>query len=447
MENLPPASLGNTQASLFVRVNPPILVNGTNQDAYLQMRLFDVQSNATIPFTTFDIAVSKGVAKDAPIIMEDKFTSQNGLLTLHVKPQPGGFQIFGNYDDIYGYQADPGGNIKISGPLFLDGGLYHFHVRILGINNAKSQFPDYATPTFDSYLSVGDYIPTNVTYKGQTYNTTLISYYDKAAGFNLNPTTQTFSWTMPFDWNASRIKAAPSFLVHEEVRMPKSLPGFGDTNSFAATLNGQALPSRLLLVDPYSYPNAVVVHYLLGKNDVVKYADQVTDKTTMQFTLSPAAAKIATQNETSGVWTGERSNVLVQWSPAQLSSGTGTTVHLEFIDTQGTGQRIAGDVHYDLYVLDQNDKVVLTKTGLVAKNGTDTQTLSFPADSKYTIQAKISSINLPNSPPDIRPDIATGVVVVPEFPAGPLLAITGVLVAVLLAQRLMTKNHFRSTSG
>jgi hypothetical protein len=42
---------------------------------------------------------------------------------------------------------------------------------------------------------------------------------------------------MPFDWNTSRIEDTNIF-VHEEVKIPKSLAGIGDTTSFTATVNG-----------------------------------------------------------------------------------------------------------------------------------------------------------------------------------------------------------------
>ena len=42
-ENLPPASVGNRQASLFVKVNPPILTTDNRQDAFMQFRLFDAK--------------------------------------------------------------------------------------------------------------------------------------------------------------------------------------------------------------------------------------------------------------------------------------------------------------------------------------------------------------------------------------------------------------------
>jgi hypothetical protein len=38
-ENLPPASVGNRQASLFVKVNPPFLTTDNRQDAYMQFSI------------------------------------------------------------------------------------------------------------------------------------------------------------------------------------------------------------------------------------------------------------------------------------------------------------------------------------------------------------------------------------------------------------------------
>ncbi|HZD34677.1 MAG TPA: hypothetical protein VE130_05690, partial [Nitrososphaeraceae archaeon] len=37
-ENLPPASLGDREGSLFVKISPPIFTTQTKEDAYLQFR-------------------------------------------------------------------------------------------------------------------------------------------------------------------------------------------------------------------------------------------------------------------------------------------------------------------------------------------------------------------------------------------------------------------------
>ena len=79
---------------------------------------------------------------------------------------------------------------------------------------------------------------------------------------------------MPFDYNITRIKQQPIF-VHEEMRLPKSWKGFGDLTQFNATVNGQPLSGRSLAIDPFSFPDAMVVHYLVHKNDIIKLAEEI----------------------------------------------------------------------------------------------------------------------------------------------------------------------------
>jgi hypothetical protein len=113
-------------------------------------------------------------------------------------------------------------------------------------------------------------------------------------------------WSMPFDYNMNRIKHQPIF-VHEEMRLPKSWKGFGDSTRFNATVNGQPLSGRSLAIDPFSFPDAMVVHYLVQKNDIIKLIEKVGFNTSslsnaaagsvktngtglMKFTLSPLSA-------------------------------------------------------------------------------------------------------------------------------------------------------------
>jgi hypothetical protein len=80
---------------------------------------------------------------------------------------------------------------------------------------------------------------------------------------------------MPFDWNLSRIKKQNIF-VHEELRLPKSWKSFvgsGFAGSFNATVNGVPVTGRSLAIDPFSYPNAIVLHYLINKNDLINIAE------------------------------------------------------------------------------------------------------------------------------------------------------------------------------
>ena len=283
-ENLPPATVGNRKASLFVKVSPPILTTDTKGNTYLQMRLFDANTNETIQHVTYDITVTKGTAQAGPgakPILRDFFHAHNGLLTIKIEPvntTGGQVTINGEKDPFQNaWVADPGGTINIRGPVLNGGGLYHVHVEIFGIDNDRNLFiPDQA-PKFDSYLSVGDVFRNNIAdpSNGQKYNTTLISYYDKVNNFKFDPNTKNITWQMPFDWNLSRIQKQNIF-VHEELRLPKSWKNFvgsGFAGSFNATVNGIPITGRSLALDPFSYPNALVLHYLINKDELIKITE------------------------------------------------------------------------------------------------------------------------------------------------------------------------------
>ncbi len=222
-ENLPPASLGNREGSLFVKISPPIYTTATGGDAYMQFRLFDAKTNETIQHVTYDISVSKGanpVEGEKPLV-RDFFHAHNGLLTLKVEPSNGSLTIFGDRDPFQAaYVADPGGTINLRGPVLQEGGLYRFDIQIFGVDNDRNIFVPDKAPTFETFLSVGDVFNfDNLTYEGKPFNTTLISYYDKIDDFNFNSTSGEFSWSMPFYYDVQRLEKNPIF-VHEEIKLP-----------------------------------------------------------------------------------------------------------------------------------------------------------------------------------------------------------------------------------
>ena len=79
-ENLPPASLGDRNVSLFVKISPPIYTTETKENAFMQFRLFDANTNETIKFVTYDITVTKGItpSADQRPLLRDFFQSPGG---------------------------------------------------------------------------------------------------------------------------------------------------------------------------------------------------------------------------------------------------------------------------------------------------------------------------------------------------------------------------------
>jgi len=439
-ENLPPASIGDRDASLFVKINPPILTTETEQDAFLQFRLFDAKNDETIKFTTFVIEVTKGTDPNTRPLLRDVFHTESGLLTLKIQPEEGEVRVFATKEDfLQAYKADPGGTINIRGPILLEGGLYRFKIDVLTVDNIRNLFAPGDEPSFETFLSVGDIYKADVQSGDQTYSTTVISYYDKVQDFRFDPATLTYSWSMPFDWNVERIQAAASLFVHEEIIVPKSFRGVGDSVAFNASVNGVPISGRMLSLDPFSSEEELTLHFLLNRNDIISLAQQLSDKpNTMQFEFFPVSdggdqtsGEIAT--DTGGML------VLLVWSPDQLTANTDLTLGLEFHDAF-SGDRITKDVTYDLRTFDPEGYQLHSFIFQLAEGGSDSLTLTFPTDEKYRIEVEVKEVTFDGQAPDLtRNGIARGIVVVPEFPMGAILAVAGALGSIIMFQRLARK--------
>lgn len=437
------ASFKGREARLSVLVNPPILTSETQQDAYVQFRLFDENTNDTIKFSTFAITMEKGIGDDADRLLREVFHTESGLLTLKMQPREGEVTILGTQEQFANaWVADPGGTINIRGPIFLEGGLYHFRIDILGIDSIRSLFPPDQIKTFDSWLSVGDVFTEGVQYYGNNYDTTIISYYDRVQGFDFDEGNMTFTWSMPFDWNASRIEKTTIF-VHEEVKIPKAMEGIGDSLSFKASVNDIPLRGARIVVDPYTSDTDLVLHYLLNKGDILSLAEKVpAGVELMSFGLTPSSEVL--QETTTEISTDTGGiNVALEWTPDPLNADTDSTVKTTFSDAF-SGKMLDGvDVMYDLRILDMNGTLVHSEQGLSAIGGTDTQTIDFPSNDNYRIEIQVQGLVQDGGSVDkTRNGIARGLVVVPEFPLGAAVAIGGMLAAIVFIQRYAKTQGF-----
>lgn len=434
------ASLRGRDVRLAVNVNPPILTSANRQDAYIQFSLYDAKTNATIKYSTWDILIEKGIGGDANRLMRDVFHTESGLLKLKIQPQDTDrVTVLGTQEDfLNAWVADPGGTINLRGPIFLEGGLYHFGIRILGIDNIRSLFNDTEIQSFDSWLSVGDVFDQSVSYNGNSYNTTIISYYDRINEFDFADQNKTFTWSMPFDWDVDRINKTTIF-VHEEFRVPKSMEGIGDSLAFRASVNDNRLPSSKLALDPYTLESDLIVHFLLYKPDILALASKMPPgENKMRFTLSPSSGienetttEIAT--DTGGI------NVALEWTPSPLDADKQSTVKVTFSDAfSGTGFG-SRDVLYDLTILDTDGQTVYTKQDITANDGTDTQTIDFPSNKNYRVQIQVEGLMTDGQTLDkTRAGIARGLVVVPEFPPIALLLSAVAVASVALSRRLLS---------
>ncbi|MGI0056585.1 MAG: peptidase, partial [Nitrosarchaeum sp.] len=136
-ENLPPASVGNRQASLFIKISPPILTKDTVEDTFIQLRLFDANDGKTIVHTSFFVTVDKG----GKLLMRDLFHTHSGDLTIKVQPTPGSINdvvVFGDPEPFQGGWTGANDQISVKAPILLEAGLYHFEIEIFGIDNDRN---------------------------------------------------------------------------------------------------------------------------------------------------------------------------------------------------------------------------------------------------------------------------------------------------------------------
>jgi hypothetical protein len=437
-----PATIGDREAKLFIRINPPILTSQTQEDAFLQLRLYDARNNETIKFTTFLIEISRITTSGAEVLLPfDAYHTESGLLTLKIQPRDVPVQVFGTREDILNsYKADPGGTINIRGPILLESGLYRIRADLLTVDSIRLIFPPGEAPSFETFLSVGDIYSEDVQFGGSSYPTTVISYYDKILDFDFEPEALTYSWSMPFNWDIERIRTADAIFVHQEIILPKSFPGVGDATSFDAAVNDVPVSSRILSVDPFSSEGDLTLHFLINRNDIISIAEQIPEnESEMEFSFSPATNG---GERTAGEITSDTGGILIllDWIPDQLSADNEATLALEFHDAF-SGDQITDSVTYDLRIFDPSGNQVYFVADQVAENGSDTQTMMFPVDEIYRIEVEVKAITGNGQSPDLtRNGIARGTVVVPEFPIGALVAAAGAIGSIIALQRLARKS-------
>ena len=411
-EKLPPASVGDREASLYTKINPPILTSDSKENAFFELRLFDAKTDENIKFVSYFITVEK----DDNLLMRDLFHSPIGPLKLKINPTSSkSISVFGSTEPFLGGWTSETGDITINGPLLLEGGLYHFAIEIFGIDNPRNIFTPENAPRFDSWLSVGDVYRNDIIDSGKKYNTTLISYYDQIQNFKYDSQQSNMSWIMPFNWDLKRIKDNNIF-VHEEIKIPKTLTKFSEVNAFDAVVNGNPLVGRSIALDPFTEENNFIIHLLLNKADIIKIAETINNNTnnnasTMTFSLSPAEQKIV---ETTSEVVSDIGGILVnfKWDD-QILSNQDTNLQLRFSDALST-KEINGDIKYDIIVYDKSGNKIVTKQDLIAQNGTDSQVIKFPSKGIYQMELTIKGITYPDlaTPDETRNGIARGTVVV-----------------------------------
>ena len=435
------ASFGNRKADLLIKMTPPVVTTETlqtqSQKPIIQFKLFDSNTKEGIKHVTYFITIEK----NGKVLLSDWFHDHKGDLKLEMQPRNTPvISVYGEQDPILqAYTGTADSPVVAQGPIFLEGGLYHFIVRIVTVDFDRAILPDDKQPVFDSWLSIGNTEEQQIIIDGKQLPIQIISYYDKLNAFKYDESKRQMEFTMPFDWNTTRLEKN-KVLVHEEVTVPKPSE-FTAKRSYVGTVNDIDVTENIVLDD--TDPQKDIIHFMLPKPEVIKIAEQVNNKSSsqassssnepMKFTLQPAgigapAADVAATstnnnntNTTSGnnqtqevsnpllpnststtttskpiekLTDGSTYKVKMSWSPATIDSKTPTTFNIEFFDPK-SNQKIVDNVQYDFMIMPAEDPetMITHRASKIAQNGSAQQSFTFTDENVGSVMVRVSNIN------------------------------------------------------
>jgi len=290
------ASFGERKADLIIKMTPPVVTNETlktqNQEPVIQFKLYDPTTKEGYKHVTYYITVEK----DGKKLISDWFHDHKGDLKIEMKPSSAEqITVYGEPDPILqAFTGTEDSPVVATGPIFSEGGLYHFIVRIATIDYDRSFIPDDKQPVYDGWLSVGSTLNQQVSLSdGKQIRLQIISYYDDIKDFNFDPSKKQIQFTMPFNWNTTRLEEQKQVMVHQEISIPKKTPLA--SQSYTGAINGIDV-TKNLMVDP-SNSTKNVVHFMLPKPEVIQIAKEVNNNDNgqavvynglMEFSLAPS---------------------------------------------------------------------------------------------------------------------------------------------------------------
>lgn len=292
------ASFGDRTADLLIRMSPPVVTTETiqeqSQKPTVQFKLFDSETDKNFKEVTYFITIEK----DGEVLLSDWFFNPNGNLTIQMQPRnQNDISVYGQLDPILNaYTSREGSPVVAAGPIFIEGGLYHFIVRIVTVDFSRTILPDDQQPVFDSWLSIGAAKNANLTVNGEQLPVKVLSYYDEIGNVTYDKSSDSINFTMPFNYDPARLNDPKNnVFVHQEVEIPVpsalSAPG-----SYLGYVNGKDV-TDVVMVDGNNQTKDVV-HFMMTKPIVQQiaeeYANNSSNKTNGLMTFSLVSSKNGT---------------------------------------------------------------------------------------------------------------------------------------------------------
>lgn len=366
----------------------PEIIDEENPQFDLKIELLDSDSEKHFSNVGYNLKILD--SGDMVLFEDDVFTSDQTLF-LNFKPEEKqNFQISGDKNDEGFWIASQDSSLRVSGPAFLDGGIYKIQTSIKMLQEQEIEVPN----TLETILIIGEIIPFQVTDNEEKHDLEFISYFDKIERISFDEELNSVKAEMKFNWAEDFIEPVP--FVHSEVYLPFSWKTF-TTHEINTFVNGIQVFG---LVDK-SQEDQIIIHFLVNNKQLKTLAPQISESDKGKFIFEVRAGEsielISSSSEDDNVTEDAMVKLSSQsdwkvyfwWEPlGEILPDKETTFNIMFHDPDTNIMQ--KNVVYDLLVY-QNNELINSKINSQSFSGHVLQEFSF--ENKGNIQVVIKNIN------------------------------------------------------
>ncbi|MCH6586362.1 MAG: peptidase [Thaumarchaeota archaeon] len=413
----PAISFGDMEITVSTQLTPSDITVGEVDSANMQVRFFDTITNENLEKVTYRIEIWQS----GELLARNLFYDADGTLDIEIKPKSGCDEVNLHQCTTYGgseHVSAPGAlfvqgqactadNLDIcarptiTGPIFVKGGLYNI---IVYIEAATSPNTILAEPlSYETFVSVAQEQDFFIKTANAEVPVIVKTYYDDIDNFKFDQSDNSISFDMPFDWSPDYVDLVQ--VVHEEVRVPKTFTPYAEGKQFKGYVNGIEIDQRALLIDPYSYEDTNIIHFLITNHELHEINEALGpdnyDNKKMDLKLVPLGevSKSSTEFYLVDTTNYEQvpTTVNISWDG---SYGAGDNVPFEIIFFDENRDLIK-DIRYAISFIDENDQELERfsgddpqNLGIVATEGIDVQKIRIPSQGQYRIDILVYGTGL-----------------------------------------------------
>jgi len=407
-----PLTFGDMEVTVRTELSPSDITVGDIDDINMKIRFFDTLTDTTLEKVTYRLEIWQA----GDLLARNLFYDTDGELNVQIKPKEGCNAIDLWRCTIYGgseHVSAPGalyvqgeGRPSITGPIFVQGGLYNIRVDIEGATSPRTVLATLLS--YDTFVSIAQ----EQNFLIQTANAEEIpvivkTYYDEVENFKFDNSDNSIYFDMPFDWSPDYVNLVQ--VVHEEVRVPKDFAPYAEGKQFKGYVNGVEIDQRALLNDPYSFEDTNIIHFLITNKELTKINESLgpenQNSDIMKLKLVPQSEVSKTSTEFYLVDTTNfektPTTVNIAWD-GRYGATDEIPFEITFFDES---RNLIRDVKYAYSLFDKNDKEIernsgddVTNPGIVAIEGIDIPKIYVPSKGQYRLDIIVYGTGLAYDP-------------------------------------------------